>query len=209
MHSKPRVSHRSSHRKPARLPIPPRLLRILLVALACAVLLPVSGFTYAASMEQHDSFCASCHTQPESTYYQRSLDATSSDLASAHTPKAVRCIDCHSGEGLPGRMSAELLGAHNAFAWYTRTAVQPAKLTRKVTDGQCLKCHAQVSQSNDQNNHFHYFLSRWQQIDKNAGTCVSCHQGHSTQGDAQLMYLNRDTTTLVCESCHRITGSGD
>jgi nitrate/TMAO reductase-like tetraheme cytochrome c subunit len=64
----------------------------------------------------HDQFCASCHTQPESIFFQRSTGALAVDLASFHTTQKTRCIDCHSGPGLFGRMQAELLGARNASA---------------------------------------------------------------------------------------------
>ncbi len=40
---------------------------------ALGIILAGSGFAFAASQESHDAFCASCHTQPESTYYQRSV----------------------------------------------------------------------------------------------------------------------------------------
>jgi hypothetical protein len=106
------------------------------------------------------SFCASCHTQPESTFFQRSVDTQPVDLASIHKADNTRCIDCHSGKGVTGRIRAELLGAHNALAFYTRTAVQPAKLTRPIGDDSCLKCHQNVTTQRDRNNHFHGFLAR-------------------------------------------------
>jgi len=52
------------------------------------------------------------------------MDTQPVDLASAHKADNTRCIDCHSGKGVTGRIRAELLGAHNALAFYTRTAVQ-------------------------------------------------------------------------------------
>ena len=116
-------------------------LPVVLALLAFGVLMIAGGFTFAATQESHDSFCASCHTQPELTFYQRSTDAQPVDLASFHTTKDTRCIDCHSGAGVPGRMGAEMLGAHNALAWYSGTAVQPAKLTSPIGDENCLKCH--------------------------------------------------------------------
>ena len=111
-----------------------------------AVVLAAGGFTFAASQESHDSFCASCHTQPETIFFERSTSANAVDLASFHTAKETRCIDCHSGPGLFGRMQAELLGARNAAAFYTHTAVQPAKLTYPIQDANCLKCHQDVTQ---------------------------------------------------------------
>jgi len=179
------------------------------VALALAIVLTAGGFTFAATQEEHDTFCASCHTQPESTFFQRSTAAQPTDLASFHTTKSVRCIDCHSGVGITGRMSAELLGAHNALAWYSGTAVQPAKLTVPIRDDNCLKCHGQVTVGGGLNNHFHEFLVRWQAIDPNAGTCVSCHPGHSTDGNAQTGFQNQANTEAVCQACHSILGGGE
>ena len=69
----------------------------LLVALAVLLVISSAGFTFAATQESHDSFCGSCHTQPESTYLQRSTAPQPVDLASHHTLQKTRCIDCHSG----------------------------------------------------------------------------------------------------------------
>ena len=176
-------------------------------ALVFGLILATSGFAFAATKESSDPFCTSCHTQPESTFYQRSL-ATPVDLASVHTEKKTRCIDCHSGEGTWGRMRAELLGAHNALAFYAKTATQPAKLTRSIGDENCLKCHQNVFPKVDINNHFHAFLPRWQTADPNAATCISCHQGHATDGDPKIMFLNESTTRAVCENCHSRIGEG-
>jgi len=199
----------TKNQKPARAF---RFLPILLALLALGVLFTAGGFTFAATQEQRDSFCASCHTQPESTFYQRSTAAQPTDLASFHTAKDTRCIDCHSGPNVTGRIGAELLGAHNALAWYTHTAVQPAKLTTPIGDANCLKCHQDLVQATagreTMNNHFHAFLSRWQGVDPNAGTCVSCHGGHTTDADVQV-FLNRARTEAVCQACHNALGGGD
>jgi len=194
----------------------------ILIVLSVALLATVGGFTFAATQESRDSFCGSCHTQPESTYLQRSTASQPVDLASHHTLQSTRCIDCHSGEGLFGRLQAELLGAKNAFKWYTGTAIQPAPLTQSISDTHCLKCHQQVTQSSyvmknqnfagnseAQNGHWHLFLARWQIVDKNAGQCVSCHGGHTTDGDKTIFYLNEQHTISVCESCHQKLGKGD
>jgi hypothetical protein len=185
------------------------VLKILAVILGAAIILAAGGFTFAATQEQHDSFCTSCHTQPESTFYQREMDPQAVDLASAHKAKDTRCIDCHSGKGVTGRIQAELLGAHNALAYYTKTAVQPAVLTSPIGDDRCYKCHQNIADKQDMNNHFHVFLPRWQSVDPNAATCVSCHQGHHTDGQVALAYLNRDTAIAVCDSCHHALGGGE
>lgn len=181
------------------------LLRGAAALLVVGLVMAGSGFGFAASREAHDPFCASCHTQPESTYFDRSTHPPV-DLASAHTKESTRCIDCHSGQGLTGRLQAELLGAHNALAYLTRTAIQPAPLTRPIADASCLKCHADITGRQDFNNHFHNFLPRWQAVDPGAATCVSCHSGHTTDGRADLAYLNEGRTRAVCDACHRVAG---
>jgi NapC/NirT cytochrome c family, N-terminal region len=187
-----------------------RKLVIVLAVLVPLVLVVLSAATAVTAMqfENHDDFCASCHSEPEQTYFQRET-SPSIDLASFHTTQDVRCIDCHSGPGLvPGRISALTLGAKDLLAWVTGNARQPALHTRPIDDANCLKCHQQVTQQRDFNNHFHVFLSRWQAMDTNAATCVSCHQSHQTNGEAQLAFLNRDHTVSVCQSCHRALGEG-
>ena len=183
-----------------------RKLAIALVVIVPLVLVVLGSATAVTAMqfENHDDFCASCHSEPEQTYYQREASAPA-DLATFHNTQSVRCIDCHSGPGLvPGRISALTLGAKDLIAWVTGTAKQPAVHTRPIDDANCLKCHQQVIQQRDFNNHFHVFLSRWQSVDKNAATCVSCHQSHQTNGEAQLAFLNRDHTVNVCQSCHQV-----
>lgn len=180
------------------------ILPFLGIAAIVAVLLGTGGMVFASSQEDHDSFCASCHTQPESTFFERSTASTPVDLASAHTPKEVRCIDCHSGSGVTGRIQAEMMGARNALMWYTGTAIQPAKVTFPIQDSNCLKCHSDVTLARTQNNHFHYFLARWQAADAQAAHCVSCHGGHSTDGSADTAFLTDANVQPVCQACHNV-----
>ena len=125
-------------------------------------------------------------------------------------------------------MQAELLGARNAAAWYTGAAVQPAPLTFPIQDANCLKCHQAVTQrgyvpkhpvtivggegrggeEEGGSNHWHVLLARWQATAANAGTCTSCHPGHSTAGAAQTGFENVLTTRTVCEGCHRVLREG-
>lgn len=195
---------------------------------ALGIVIAGGGFAFAASQETRDSFCASCHSQPESTFYQRSIGAQAVDLASFHTAKSTRCIDCHSRAGLTGRLQAELLGARNAALWYTHSAVQPAQLRLPIQDPNCLKCHQDVTQQGfvpkesvtipgaaggrgeeGRNNHWHQFMARWQAAAPTAGTCVSCHSGHLTSGTAQSGFQDAQTTTSVCDACHSVLRGRD
>jgi predicted CXXCH cytochrome family protein len=175
-------------------------------ALGAVLLFAGAGFATSATLEERDSFCASCHTQPESTYFQRTQVAAV-DLASQHHASATtRCIDCHSGPGFTGRAGAIALGARDLTAWVTHTDQQPAPLTVPVSDATCLKCHGDVVTTRNFNRHFHAFLARWQSVDNNAATCVSCHGGHTTDGQANLAFLQADRTQQVCDSCHQSNG---
>jgi hypothetical protein len=187
---------------------------VVLVLAGVGVITAIAGFALAATKESHDDFCASCHTEPESTFYQRSVAAAPVDLASFHTPKKTHCIDCHSGAGLFGRVQAELLGARNALKFYSGTAIQPAKLTFRIGDSNCTKCHSILTISSgggDEGgqNHWHKFLLRWQLVDSKAGRCASCHSGHATDGSVDIQYLNEQHTTAVCEACHAKIRGGD
>jgi nitrate/TMAO reductase-like tetraheme cytochrome c subunit len=199
-----------------------RIIIGLIVAAIAVVGLSASGFAFAATQESHDQFCASCHTQPESTFVARST-STSVDLASHHTTQNALCIDCHSGQGIAGRMSAELMGAKNAFKWFTGTAVQPAVVNTPIGDPSCLKCHQDVTQrgftpkeqiavpggrsgegdEEGRTGHWHQLLTRWQTADPNAGTCVTCHSGHATDGNAQNGFMNDPKVEATCDACHR------
>jgi len=181
---------------------------LVLVFLIPVFLIGVGGVT-AAQFENHDSFCGSCHTEPESEYLQRESGAQPVDLASFHAEKNdARCIDCHSGKGVIGRVSAMMLGGRDLLAFVTHNYKQPAPLTRPITDAHCLKCHAAVTQRQDFNNHFHVFLSQWQARDPSAAGCVDCHQSHTTDGQASLAFLNQQTTSQVCQRCHNFAGAG-
>ena len=203
---------------------PVRFIPLLVTAAIAAVFLAAAGFAFGASQETHDPFCASCHTQPESTYFQRSTAAAATDMASFHTSQKTNCIDCHSGQGISGRIQAELLGAQNAVKWYTGTAVQPAPLTVPIADANCLKCHPTVTQrgytpqqkitipgassgereGEGRANHWHQFMARWQAASVTAGTCTSCHTGHLTDGTAQTGFMNAQTVQSTCNACHQV-----
>jgi len=184
-------------------PPKPRAAWPIWAGLAALALIAAAGLGTAATLEDHDSFCAACHTQPESTFYARSL-AAPSDLASAHAAAwATRCIDCHSGPGLAGRAGALALGARDLAAWVTHTGQQPAPLTVPIRDASCLKCHADVPNTRNFDRHFHMYLARWQALDPaTAGSCVSCHVGHSPSGDPHQDYLQPEQMQLVCDRCH-------
>jgi hypothetical protein len=164
----------------------------------------------AMQFENHDSFCASCHTEGELTFFNRSLAPAPADLASFHAvKKAARCIDCHTGPGLLGRYGGLMAGSTDLISYFSGHYPQPAALEEPMGDGNCTKCHADVLTKQDFNNHFHAFLPRWQALDPvHAAHCADCHASHDTTNDAGSVYLNQDATVKVCQKCHAFAGQG-
>lgn len=178
------------------------------------------GFLAIARVEEHDPFCASCHSQPEVIYVERAQAAHPVDLASMHAMPGragtdhadgegfvtTRCIDCHSGPGLAGRAKAMTLGARDAIKWVTGSAVQPAVQTTPIGDDHCLKCHADTPNDSSFDLHFHRTLARWQSVAADAGRCVTCHTSHTTDGNPTLGFLSQQRTLIECERCHIALG---
>jgi predicted CXXCH cytochrome family protein len=186
-------------------------------AAVVVVVLALVGFVGMMKLEETDTFCGSCHTQPETAYLERMSKAVSTaaavDAASSHQSRrgaaaSIHCIDCHAGAGLTGRAAAIFEGAGNAVKYVTRTMVQPGKLRGTLPDENCLKCHAEVIQSESlkgQNNHYHFFLARWRQAAPDAvAACVECHNGHNDSGDPTVQYLVVAQTEAVCTRCHTV-----
>ena len=181
----------------------------LVPLLGILMVLAVGAYTTGTQLEQHDNFCASCHTQPEVDFYARSLQTASQDLASFHADKKVLCIECHAGKGFIGRSLGLAAGAQDLVAYYSGNYPKPAKMEEPMPDANCTRCHAAVLTKQDFSNHFHVFLSQWRAADpKNAATCVSCHSSHSTTGTAADMFLVQDATLQICQRCHASAGAG-
>lgn len=198
--AKYRKVKRKTPRKP-RLRLSRRTGMILLGAVFVFLVVGVGGTAYSVNLENHDAFCASCHTQPESTYFQQSQNQTPETLASFHTGKSTRCIDCHSGSGSLGRVEGLMQGGQDLISFVSGRYHNPAITTNPISDDTCLKCHDQVAATQDFNNHFHVFLTRWQSVDPNAARCVTCHTSHQKNPSDQA-FLNAPAVDTICQQCH-------
>lgn len=197
------------NQKPATQQRPSHPLRVSLPWLTVAVfsmLLVTSAFAYSAHLENNDQFCATCHTEPETTFVART-EHPAMDLASAHAAEHVSCIECHSGTGMGGRLNAMRLGARDLIAYLNGRYPQPATTTHPIADGNCLKCHQDVLQGRSFENHFHLLLPRWQALTGDtAASCVSCHTAHLTNGQKRIAWLNKEHTIARCNDCHLVMG---
>ena len=193
------------------------------VALIAFVVLAIGGVGVSLVLENQNSFCASCHTEPEAKYYQQSLQVNGTTLATFHVQKQTNCIDCHSGGGPLGRAQGLEQGIDDLVLYVSGNYKRPAITSNPLGDDSCLKCHPEVltrgrrsppskiqdpvqargSRPND--GHYHQFLQRWQAADPRAAHCVNCHTSH-TDGLANVGFMTADPVARVCDGCH--TGLG-
>lgn len=184
--------------------------KFILVIIALVLLTPLlaaSGIGVSLVLENQDSFCAACHTQPESQYYAQALAKNPGTLAAYHAQKKIACIDCHSGGGALGRMSGLQQGAHDLTHYLSGNYNKPAVTTNPLGDDACLKCHAKVAQklsrgtSQGATGHYHYYLAQWQAVDSQAAHCATCHTAHTPQL-ASLQYITQGKAAQQCDGCH-------
>ncbi len=170
------------------------------------------GIVAALRLEEQDSFCAACHTQPEMKYVQQAhADASVQTLAAYHARvqgSRVRCIDCHSSAGAFGRALGSTQGAHDLLAFLSGNYRSPAVTTNPLPDASCTKCHGDilpaqvVTQVSSLKDHFHEYLPLWHQIEPNAARCADCHVAHR-EGNASESFVNNGAASEVCDKCHR------
>jgi len=167
------------------------------------------------SMENNNRFCASCHTEPESAYYARTLQVAATDLATLHTSEGVRCIDCHSGQGSMARVVGLVdYGMRDTLAFYSGRYNSPAITTRPLDNTSCTKCHdpaVLVSQGmGEEGSRGHYhepnLHAMWQQAGGPVNRCAACHPAHPQAGSAATLFTSIEIASRGCQDCHRSLG---
>jgi hypothetical protein len=196
---------------------------VIVVVLA---VLAIGSAGVSILLENQNSFCASCHTEPEVKYYQQSLQSNATTLSTFHTQKQAGCIDCHSGGGPLGRAQGLQQGLDDLVLYLSGNYKKPAITSNPLGDDSCLKCHSEVltrgrrsppspiqnpvqargNRASD--GHYHQFLQRWQATDPRAAHCVTCHTSH-TDGQANVGFMSADPVQQVCDGCHRGLNAGN
>ena len=185
-------------------------LRLAGLAAGGVALLALAAALTVSHFEESDPFCASCHTVPEVTYYDRAQVAKAAgapytDLSSAHygNDNGFRCIDCHRGdEMLFHRVTALTLGARDTVIWLSGRSDPAIEKTELVVPflltGACDKCHEESLLEVGFNNHFHNMLPDAFQAWKHGGMLTR----PVDQPNAPLE-LRPSQTTVLCVDCHR------
>ncbi|HVO42281.1 MAG TPA: NapC/NirT family cytochrome c [Aggregatilineales bacterium] len=179
------------------------------------------GFLGASALEEHDTFCISCHTVPETTYYNHAyiaLDNPSAqvpDLATQHyllfhnKNENFACIDCHRGDSSLGQRVATLaLGARDAGI-YAVGREDPTTGKSNISEAwlpnsACISCHTDTLLTlKGLANHYHTHLPAAADVLAKGGKLVVPDE-LKDQRDALLKTgLRTSNTSLTCTSCHK------
>jgi hypothetical protein len=194
---------------------------IITVAFVGLILLGGIGFTVASALEEHDTFCVSCHTAPETHYFNRAYMALDNpnqpvvDLATAHyylaqtkNQAAFACISCHRGDGSLGhRVSTLALGGRDAIIYAIGKEDPTIEKTNTregwLPNAACANCHTDTLLSlQGLDNHFHNHLPQAAAMLAKGGT-LTVPDSLSSRRDILLKQgLKTIDTSLVCSDCH-------
>lgn len=204
-----------------QIPIRKLAKQLWLLLLVLVILLPIS-FISAMTLENRDAFCASCYTEPESSYYQFTLENPAHDLAVAHSQTGVRCIDSHSGRGVLGRISAVVLGINDLVEHATSIITRPAVMRSSYGVKNYIKCHGSLiihvgaefgegrSVDSIRGHDRHYVSSLLTSRSDRSGimnVCTICHQRHT----ALDMNSWRGSVVIKdgCDKCRAVFGENE
>jgi len=195
--------------------------RLAAPAAAALILLAIGVGTglRVSRLEEHDSFCTSCHTVPEVTYFERAQAALGgqtpyADLSSAHYGRApssgeqmaIRCIDCHRGSGSLAHRAVTLsLGARDALIWVTGqsdpTIEKSELIVPFLLTAACVECHLDVLLVAGFNNHFHNKLPEAYALWRGGATLRRPPEVPDLPDEA--MAVDPSPTEVLCVDCHR------
>jgi len=195
---------------------------ILAVGFVAIFLLGGVGFFVASALEEQDTFCISCHTTPETTYYNRAYIALDNpndpvnDLSTAHYLLAktkhnetFTCIACHRGDSSIGhRVSTLVLGGRDAVM-YVLGKEDPTIEKTKTKEGwlpnaACTNCHTDTLLTlKGLDNHLHTHLPAAAAALAKGGALVVPDSLKDKQTELLKVGLKTINTALVCSDCHQ------
>lgn len=197
--------------RPKRWPVVALSMLLLMVAVSGG------GFVTASVLEEHDSFCVTCHLAPEVTYFNRAyiaLDHPTTpihDLATAHyraVGDSFRCIQCHRGDSSAGHRMATVALAGRDTLTFLAGRDDPRLEKRTVSaewlpNAACVSCHTEtLLRLAGLANHFHSYLPQAATALAAGGTITvdPTYAGDAVALRAQgIQPIDAD---LRCTSCH-------
>jgi len=162
-------------------------------------------------LEQDDDFCIACHLTPGTPLHialREDFDRVPAvSLAAAHRATSVdgrplRCIDCHGGASIQGRVRVKALAAADALWYLAGHFEEPDEMRWPLWDEDCTACHRQFQGPTSEaweTPHFHELEVH--NVDLGIA-CVECHESHGVDGDSSTHFLEAETLRIQCVRCH-------
>jgi predicted CXXCH cytochrome family protein len=188
--------------------------RLLALAVLVGALAAPGGFAVTDRLEQDNDFCNACHLAPGQPLHldiRRDFDAAPPrSLAAAHAVAgadhredgAFRCIDCHGGASLPGRLRVKALAAKDAFWYAVGRFEEPTQMRWPLWDEDCTRCHPRFDEGEAaawQTPRFHQLPVHNAELGVD---CVECHRSHESDGDPEAFFVHAARMRAQCARCH-------
>ncbi len=178
-------------------------LRYWMLGILLLLILPVPGFIVVDkvvySLEKRDTFCIACHLH-EKKYkeFTAPISEQVSLAAKHHSPKGVRCIDCHKGEGVWERLGVLTIAGFDTLVYFVGLHKEPKHLRFPLSNETCLKCHRKDMVPKGS------YSTKYHDLTPHANLsiqCAECHQAHP-DGNPKLQFLIEDQVIPICKRCH-------
>jgi len=172
------------------------------------------GWAVTDHLEQDDDFCNACHVSADLPLHagiRRDYDARPpASLAGRHAAarlagpddRGLRCIDCHGGKSLAGRVRVKALAAKDGLAYAIGRFEEPEQMRWPLWDEDCLACHASFEAASEQaagSPGFHALPVHNVEL---GVACVECHAAHEVGGDPGAYFLHVASVRAQCARCH-------
>ncbi len=185
------------------------------------IVVGLGSFVTASALEDHDTFCISCHTVPETTYFNRAYYALDNpqdqvvDLSTAHyhlsqidNKPAFSCISCHRGDASLGNRIATLaLGGRDTLIYVlgkeNSTIEKPQTQEGWLPNAACVSCHTDTLLSlQGLDNHFHTHLPQTAAALASGGMLTVPDRLQNQRNVLLSVGLKTINTSLACSDCH-------
>jgi hypothetical protein len=114
---------------------------------------------------------------------------------------AFRCIDCHGGKSLAGRVRVKTLAAKDALVYLSGRFEEPELMRWPLWDEDCSACHPSFDEAGADEGLPAFHALAVHNVDLGVA-CVECHSAHEAGGDPDAFFLRRTAVRAQCARCH-------
>jgi hypothetical protein len=199
-----------------------RWLTLIVMGFFGLIILGGAGFVTASTLEDHDTFCTTCHTAPEVAYYDRAHNALANqqapivDLATVHYTLAqtagrpeFTCINCHRGDAsLSQRVSTIALGGRDAVIFVLGRADPTLEKTNLaeswLPNAACISCHADTLLTlKGRDNHWHNNLPITATLIASGAQLIVPPELANQKAQLLRNGIQTISTSIACTDCHQ------